>query len=294
MNDTIKPNFPQNVICTTISDISKVSIYTSANISFHFLNVAYPMEHYHTHWEIPVILHGSIKHTVNGKEYIQTSGECCVIRPNDRHKLSYVNNKNKDYLLLNIAFNCELAKKILSVYTDFDALLNAKENLVFSIPSEDVNLIYNKALMIQGQFQDLYEKQTLLLTERILISFFEHRLTYNNSMPLWINDFITKLKNPNSFTLKIVDIVKDAPYQHSQLSKLFKEYTGLTIKQYINENKMIYSKTLLSSTKMSMLEISEKLGYDSLSSFNHLFIKKFSITPSQYRKKYSILNPTFY
>ena len=67
---------------------------------------------------------------------------------------------------------------------------------------------------------------------------------------------------------------------------LFKEYTGITFASYVTEKKLAYAKQLLRTTSMTTLQISEKLGYTSLSAFNHLFKKTFSMTPSEYRKKH--------
>ena len=51
---------------------------------------------------------------------------------------------------------------------------------------------------------------------------------------------------------------------------------------------MGYAKRLLRTTRLTTLQISETIGYSSLSSLNHLFKKKYGITPSEYRKEYKI------
>ena len=48
---------------------------------------------------------------------------------------------------------------------------------------------------------------------------------------------------------------------------------------------MINAAEFLAHSNFSTVEISGKLGFDSLSHFNHLFKKTFGITPREYRSK---------
>ncbi|MBQ3221724.1 MAG: helix-turn-helix transcriptional regulator [Clostridia bacterium] len=84
--------------------------------------------------------------------------------------------------------------------------------------------------------------------------------------------------------IPLTDIYKLSGYGQTTLSKLFKQYMGQTLISYINDLKLDYACSLLTNTDYNTLSISSSLGFDSLSHFNHLFKKKFNMSPLQYRK----------
>ncbi len=47
-----------------------------------------------------------------------------------------------------------------------------------------------------------------------------------------------------------------------------------------------YAKRLLSTTNLTILEISYKLGYSSISHFSKLFKQEVGLTPSEYRERH--------
>lgn len=283
-----KPFFPKIVPSSETATLSSNSYYKTAKISFHWTNDEFTSEHSHDFWELTLIISGTIKHTVNEHEFIQSAGDCTLLRPEDRHKMNFIKKSQKNFLYLNFGFNRNIAKMLFDLHCGYSAVLEYKSPLVFSLPENKVDEIYNKALFAQGMSQENYEKMTLIITNQILLRFFEHKLSYNDSFPTWMNALITFIKNPSNFELSVEDIIKTTPYEHSQLSKLFKKYMGITLKEYIIEEKLVYAKTLLSSTNLSILAISNKIGYCSLSSFNHLFMKKYNMTPTAYRKNNKI------
>ena len=69
---------------------------------------------------------------------------------------------------------------------------------------------------------------------------------------------------------------------HSYLSHLFKDKTGTTLQQYICYKKVEYASQLLKEHEMSPAQVSEILGYESLSSFSKSFKRVMGISPKQY------------
>lgn len=88
----------------------------------------------------------------------------------------------------------------------------------------------------------------------------------------------------NKLTLK-----KLSDYLHvseSYLSKLFKSETGIGFTQYLNEIRIKHSQELLTSTKMSIVEIALYVGYEDQSYFTKVFKKQVGITPKKYRSQH--------
>ena len=71
------------------------------------------------------------------------------------------------------------------------------------------------------------------------------------------------------------------------LYQIFEEFCGMTIKKFIIEKRINYAKTLLTSTELTITDISEKVGMSSYGVFIHLFKNVVGISPTKYRKTYS-------
>lgn len=68
-----------------------------------------------------------------------------------------------------------------------------------------------------------------------------------------------------------------------QLCRLFKRYLNSRPMEYISKRRLQAAKELLSSTDMSVEDISEKVGFCSGSYFCKLFSRYEGMTPTQFR-----------
>ena len=69
----------------------------------------------------------------------------------------------------------------------------------------------------------------------------------------------------------------------SYLQRLFKQNTGSTIIDYINEKRVRHAMNLLSSTNDSIIDIAIAVGFNTRQNFGQIFKKFTNITPSEYR-----------
>lgn len=73
----------------------------------------------------------------------------------------------------------------------------------------------------------------------------------------------------------------------------FHNVSGQPIHKWILEKRMERACYLLKNTKMSILEIAQSVGYDSVSQFNFIFKRTYGYTPTKYRKmSFSDIFPT--
>jgi two-component system response regulator YesN len=85
--------------------------------------------------------------------------------------------------------------------------------------------------------------------------------------------------------LDIPEIAEHVYLSASHLSRLFKNETGMTIKQYIGEYRLELAKKLLSDQHYKIHTISELCGYSRASYFIKVFRAATKDTPMEYRKK---------
>lgn len=89
--------------------------------------------------------------------------------------------------------------------------------------------------------------------------------------------------------LGIEDIAKYMHFSSAHLSVLFKQETGITIKQYISDYRMELSKKLLANEHYKINEISELCGYSNANYFAKVFKAATDLSPVEYRKKCGII-----
>lgn len=285
------PRYVEKIILEPKASMEMSSPFKDVSVAFNWLNRDYPIYHEHTHWELLVVMTGEISHNINGTERMLKRGEACLIRPTDQHSLTLKGKqKKKQYQQVNFTFSDAFARKLLNIYDGYEKVLRSSEPVTFSLEDSELSMIYDKALLAQNLPKEDYEMSTKVIISRAVATYFEQRILFDTAYPDWLNEFIKYINNPIAFDKSTQELATHTPYSYSRLSTLFKQYVGMTIVDYMNGKKMVYAKRLLKTTNFTTLQISEQIGYSSLSSFNHLFKDTFAITPSEYRKRHKRLN----
>ena len=71
----------------------------------------------------------------------------------------------------------------------------------------------------------------------------------------------------------------------SYLSSLFKKETGMTLTDYVNQNRINTAKRLLKSTTLSIQAVAASVGIPDIHYFTRLFRRETGLSPREYRKK---------
>jgi len=97
----------------------------------------------------------------------------------------------------------------------------------------------------------------------------------------------------NSHTnITVEEISRRIHMSYSSFRRNFKQYTGLSPHQYLQEIRIQKSKELLAATNLTCQEIAYKTGYESPIHFNVTFKKKTGLTPIKYREYYQKNEPS--
>lgn len=117
-----------------------------------------------------------------------------------------------------------------------------------------------------------------------LTSEVHNHLLNNKKYPKLISDTIEYIYFHLSEDIKLGDICKSVHISSSYLSKYFKQETGITISEYIMQERSKKAAALLLESNYSIQEISSFVGYMDNNYFVKVFKKIYHQTPSQYRK----------
>ena len=110
-------------------------------------------------------------------------------------------------------------------------------------------------------------------------------LTHNSEIPQMIVSAIEEMKKSDNLKRGIDAFTELSHYSHSHLARLIKTHFGVSLKQYINEMRLQNAYNDIILTNKSTEEISENLGFASISHFNKIFKDRFLITPAELRKR---------
>lgn len=148
--------------------------------------------------------------------------------------------------------------------------------LVRRFGSQDLARVLSKLLLIDParESQQPYATQSTIKThgdEQIL------------QLQSWLDE---NFNQPHSLK-KMANI---AVMGERSLLRRFKKATGDSPSQYVQQIRINKARTLLETTTLSVENIMDQMGYLDASSFRRLFKKKCGVSPTEYRKKFSILS----
>lgn len=73
-------------------------------------------------------------------------------------------------------------------------------------------------------------------------------------------------------------------YNEKYLGRLFKKVTGLTVREYANEERLVRAERLLANTNDTVLSIATRTGFNNVTYFNRLFKKHHQKSPLEFRR----------
>jgi transcriptional regulator GlxA family with amidase domain len=97
-----------------------------------------------------------------------------------------------------------------------------------------------------------------------------------------------KIESSYHDTGTIEEMIKDIPSSRRNIVRRFKQVTGITPIEYLQQTRIAAAKKLLEQTGDQMTEVIFKSGYNDPKSFRKVFRKTVGMTPSEYRDKFQV------
>lgn len=101
-----------------------------------------------------------------------------------------------------------------------------------------------------------------------------------------IDEAIGFIQKNSKDNLSLQSIAENAGFSLTYFDSIFRQHTGYSPVEYSRIYKLTRSALELRRTSKTVLEIALVFGYASPESFTRAFKNFYSITPSEYRKKY--------
>lgn len=258
--------------------------------------------HAHRGMEFLLIHKGQGKLIVEQKSYEVTSGMLCVLQPYQFHHLQLEFTEDTPFVRSLIQFEPLLYEAYFAQWPSLYATYKKFVNNILPSPC-----LYN--LKESDQFHSVFQtwenrKQTNIEEASLfLVSFFYQLKSvwerYHNQAqssairtPSQIERILAWLEGRYTEPLNLTRMASELHLSPYHISHRFKEWTGITLSEYLNERRLQEAVKLLTTTNDSIAQIGETIGLENCSYFCKIFKKKFGLSPHQYRKKWLYLLET--
>ena len=257
-----------------------------------------PNEPVHTHdfLELVYIVSGKGKQCVDGKEYTVARGDFLFINYGQTHAFSsekgmeYYNIYMHPSVISEELINADNAFLMLALtsFEDFRESVGENHPVVrFSakgIPEVETCIkAIKRELQAEESGSDTVIKSYLMV---LLTYMFRKMAVYEDVQGERhgkIQELIQYIEENCTKKLSLEELANQCFYNPSYFCRVFKEYSGVTVTEFIHESRIRKSCDLLKNTSMSIEDISRQVGYTNKTSFYKRFRAQMSVSPADFR-----------
>lgn len=257
--------------------------------------------HFHSFYEIYYLVAGERNYFVENTNYHIHAGTLVFIPSNRIHKTYFPPEESAGHERILIEFGESYFSRLATLFPGekLGELLSRKAPVI-PIPEEKqayVEGLFNHIAQELSQRQPGYETAVAGDMAQLLILILRSR---SIDQTLSISPKQQKVREIASYISQnyASDLSLDLLAERFYISKyhlchLFKEITGFTVVEYINTTRIREGERLLIDTDLKISQISERVGYDSVTHFGRVFKECFGKTPVSYRKSFSEKGTSF-
>lgn len=273
----------------TLSD----SILSGAVVEYRKAGYSFA-RHLHTNIEIYRILSGECYMDIQSETIHCTEGEFIMLLPDVIH--SFYLNDTSDCEFQHIHFNPEMFSTIVledeGVFpiTLMHAILFSAQ-FYYRMESDPViNEHLQKLITLYASSNSLFSAANInVALMNLMLYILDHTETEREfPEPQLQNSYVAYTLNyvQEHFTQKIrqEDIALQLHISVRYLSKIFKNYMGVTLSNYINIYRINRSIELMQNTSLTLTEIALQVGFKDSQHYSKVFMNVVNATPSHYRK----------
>ncbi len=239
--------------------------------------------HIHDEYELYLFVSGDAEYIVEGNVYPLIQNSILLMRPGELHRVHIRSGERYERFV--VTFTEELVQKIdptLSLLRPFNDRLLGKKNLY---PAHRFRGILPIELMWALAGSDFEDPNTevratchLLMILSCLLDTYLAKEVSDSSSP--IEHIIEYINNHLGEPLSAAGLSAHFYLSESQLNRIFKTATNLSIGRYINAKRMHLAKKLLSEGEAAG-NVSYLCGFKEYSSFYRAYKKAFGISPAE-------------
>ena len=255
--------------------------------------------HDHEFLELTYIRRGTVEHTLDGQTTTLVPGDYLIVDYGSRH--SYRSADSDGYDNLDCLFLPELLDPILKntkslhmllehylLHFNMQALVQNPAHMVFHDSTGRINeLLHQMEAEDKNREAGYTELMRCYLIEILLLTMRQLENARVAATGQDISAYLTAYVAEHymeEFTLQ--DLATQLHYSLPYISKRFKEDTGVSFVHYLQNYRVMQGCRLLSSSRRTLAEITEMVGYHDVKFFSSLVKRMTGLSPADFRRQY--------
>lgn len=246
--------------------------------------------HYHPEYELTFIVNGKGQRYVGDNFTSFFAGDLVLLPPNLPHTWAGVPMENEEQQAVVVQFTAKMIEH-LAIFPEMSNILKlfstADRGLVFQ-HNRLIATLFEEIIAIQGINRWLTLIQllnTLSKQKSSPIATLQYFNQWGSIQQERINKVMRFVHNNFQHSIRLKEVAKAHFLSISAFCKFFKQATGYTFSDFVNEVRIANACLQLMDNEKSIATIANSCGYESLTYFNRVFLKKMKCTPLKYRQK---------
>ena len=248
------------------SNIYHTALYPTRRIKMHF----------HRGYELLYVMEGSAELMIDGIKQDLRTGEFAMLLSNQIHMLQ-VNDDSQVWVCgFSTDFLPDFHKKIKNYIGD---------NSVFRCDPLILQYLHKEVFPYDDYWGNVLDKHKLKGVLYLLCSAYLDSVSLSKrdrsqvDMMNMISDYI---ENNSSRKLSLQDVATELGYDYSYFSRLFRKIFAVSFPEFLNNFRCSTAVEMIRNTDLSLSAIAEESGFQSIRTFNSVFLRHMGMTPSQY------------
>ncbi|MCQ2422910.1 MAG: AraC family transcriptional regulator [Lachnospiraceae bacterium] len=272
--------------------------YEDNNLVLMYINRQ--SEDYNTHWhtaaEIIMPLENGYQVSINNKQYDLREHDILFIPPGELHALIAPQTGARLILMFNFS--------VFNAIDDFSAITPILSQPVLISPRSYMDVhgievgLLNKII---AEYPKQSEPLRIAMIYSYLLQFFVHlgrqhirtevifpdvRSGKQTEYVEKLNNVITYINSNYTEEITLEKASSIAGFSKFHFSRLFKQFTGQSYYNYLNQRRVKAAEALLLNPHLSVTDVAMQSGFTSIATFNRVFRQIKDCTPSEYKIYY--------
>lgn len=235
-------------------------------------------QHLHYHIELVVMESGECEVIVDGKSAVIRGGDIFLTFPNQMHSYKTIQREEYSIVIISPDIIPEFQKLFITGRPNENIIRGAAErkdikNLIRGMSDTFYSDEPYKESILRGYITAFFGK---ILPMFDLVTIKTPEL---NALDTIMNYCVNNADKPLSLSL----LEKELHISKYYISHIMHDKLGVGFNDYINSLRISNACIYLLRTNMTITEISDAVGFNSIRTFNRAFVKQMNVSPSAYR-----------
>lgn len=238
-------------------------------------------EHWHEYLELWYLIDGAAMLSHSGKKSYLKPGDLAVANSNELHA-GYSLGDSLEYMCIIIdpkTFSAELSQGSFM----FENVIYANERIRHCLEEIFAEYSAQKIGFDLAVKAKLYELLTYLVRNHINRSITQEEYLSRTNRLARLAPAVEYIQNYYNTEISYAELAKMINVSKYHFCHLFKEATGKTVVQYINDIRLDKAYELLKNTDMNITQVSMSVGFNDMNYFSRIFRRKKKLAPSKVR-----------